>query len=219
MSTEANARLVINASLIVAGWQLVDTATTKANVYAEAKSESGFADYLLFDSQGFPIAVIEAKAPHIDPLAGKEQARGYARDHNARFVFLSNGATSYSWDIVEGNPEKMSKWPSPDELEQKSQQRDNPGSTKEVDPVQARLLLANEPVGEDYIARSQKSGYDQNASWVNPSLRAAYIEESKLRFLRPYQINALTAVQGAVKLGKYSGPHCQHINLALSKIA
>ena len=98
MANEAAARLKINHLLTTAGWRLLDEGDVRANVHVEAKSEAGFADYLLFDAQGFPLAVIEAKAPKKNPLVGKEQARGYAKDHHVRFVLLSNGEVSYLWD-------------------------------------------------------------------------------------------------------------------------
>lgn len=88
MQTEAQARLYINKSLTDSGWRLVDAKGEKANVLVEYKTEStdhrqkGFADYILLDPDGFPLAVIEAKAPDKHPLVGKEQAREYAESQN-----------------------------------------------------------------------------------------------------------------------------------------
>jgi len=107
MANEAAARLKINHLLTTGGWRLLDEGDLRANVHVEAKSDVGFADYLLFDAQGFPVAVIEAKAPSKNPLVGKEQARGYAKDHHVRFVLLSNGDESYLWDIAQGDPEPI----------------------------------------------------------------------------------------------------------------
>ena len=42
------------------------------------KSEKGFIDFLLLDSKGFPLIVLEAKSEDKSPLVGKEQARKYA---------------------------------------------------------------------------------------------------------------------------------------------
>ena len=55
------------------------------------KTSKGFADFLLLDSRGFPLLVLEAKASDKNPLVGKEQARRYARSLSCRFVILSNG--------------------------------------------------------------------------------------------------------------------------------
>lgn len=76
MQNEAHARLMINEQLAAAGWRLLDGAGGSANVHVEYKTgdgdKAGFADYVLFDSSSFPLAIIEAKAPHKHPLVGKE---------------------------------------------------------------------------------------------------------------------------------------------------
>ena len=55
------------------------------------KTSKGFVDFLLLDSKGFPLIVLEAKSEDKEPLVGKEQARKYARSQSCRFVILSNG--------------------------------------------------------------------------------------------------------------------------------
>lgn len=202
MANEAWARLVINKLLSDAGWRLIDQSDLAANVHVEAKSRAGFADYLLFDSRGFPLAVIEAKSPKKHALVGKEQARGYAKDHHVRFVFLSNGHEAYFWDVIEGNPEMITAWPSPADLEARAQVRNKPTETVLADPVQARVFLFSELLEKDYIARTQQPDYDQVASWLRIETRADYEKEQKLRFLRPYQLSALGAVQRAVEEGR-----------------
>ena len=42
--------------------------------------ESKYADYLLLDSMGAPIAVVEAKRTSRDPILGRKQAEEYADD-------------------------------------------------------------------------------------------------------------------------------------------
>jgi len=68
------------------------------------KASKGFVDFLLLDSNGFPLIVLEAKSEDKNPLFGKEQARKYARSLNCRFVMLSNGNLHYFWDLDRGNP-------------------------------------------------------------------------------------------------------------------
>lgn len=47
---------------------------------------------MLFNTDGRPVAVVEAKREGIDPLAAKEQARAYAESLNvAGGVFEQNG--------------------------------------------------------------------------------------------------------------------------------
>ena len=58
--------------------------------------ESKYVDYLLLDSLGAPLAIIEAKRTSKDPLIGQKQAEQYADDIKRQtgrdvFIFLSNG--------------------------------------------------------------------------------------------------------------------------------
>jgi len=57
MPTEADARIVIDAALRRAGWDIED----KSQVATEEPAADGRADYLLLDSRGRPLAVVEAK--------------------------------------------------------------------------------------------------------------------------------------------------------------
>ncbi len=52
---------------------------------------------------------------------------------------------------------------------------------------------------EDYIAVTQIPNYSENPSFTDESLRNDFITKNKLRFLRPYQLKAIHAIQNAVK--------------------
>ncbi|PKL62761.1 MAG: type I restriction endonuclease subunit R [Methanomicrobiales archaeon HGW-Methanomicrobiales-2] len=65
--------------------------------------ESKYVDYLLLDSLGAPLAIIEAKRTLKDPLIGQKQAEQYADDIKRQtgrdvFIFLSNGYEIWFWD-------------------------------------------------------------------------------------------------------------------------
>ena len=65
--------------------------------------ESKYVDYLLLDSLGAPLAIIEAKRTSKDPLIGQKQAEQYADDIKWQtgkdvFIFLSNGYEIWFWD-------------------------------------------------------------------------------------------------------------------------
>ena len=61
-------------------------------VPVEAEPDSrGFADYVLYAQNGRPLAVIEAKKRAFDPYIAKQQARPYAKQLDAPFIFLTNG--------------------------------------------------------------------------------------------------------------------------------
>jgi type I restriction enzyme R subunit len=206
---EAKARIKINKLLEESGWRFFDTPTGrtgggKANILLEnnvkiteshvnewgenfEKTKNGYIDFLLLDAQGYPFIVLEAKAEDKNPLFGKEQARSYALAQHCRFVILSNGNIHYFWDLERGNPSVISRFPTPETAE----------GFAEFKPD--RKSLTNELVDSDYIALTQNPNYQKDPSWQNEQSRAAYIELNKLRFLRPYQIKAVKAIQRAVE--------------------
>ena len=65
--------------------------------------DSKYVDYLLLDSFGAPIAIVEAKRTSKDPIIAQKQAEEYADDIKAQmgrdvFIFLSNGYEIWFWD-------------------------------------------------------------------------------------------------------------------------
>ena len=203
---EATARIKIDELLKKAGWRFFDEGDRPANIRLELsvnitkqdldnmgnnfeKSEKGKADFLLLNDKGFPLIVLEAKSENKDPLVGKEQARRYARSLNCRFVILSNGNLHYFWDLDRGNPHIITAFPAPDSV----------GRYREVVPHPQRLV--DERVGDDYIARTQRPNYSAEAAWRNADEREGFIRARGLRFLRPYQVRAVRAVQRAVREG------------------
>lgn len=203
---EAKARIKINKLLEESGWRFFDHATGKANIVLEPKvkltkaaidalgdnfeqSSNGFIDFLLLDDTGFPLVVLEAKSEDKNPLVGKEQARKYAKSQNCRFVILSNGNLHYFWDLVQGNPHIITRFPTPDSIKGYHRFQPNP------------QRLITEPVGKDYIALTQMPTYSAEAGWNNPAERDAFIQKNRLRFLRDYQKRAVQAIQDAVAEG------------------
>jgi len=207
MQKEAQARIKINKLLEQSGWRFFDDEKGKANILLEnnvkitktaldelgenfEKSANGFIDFLLLDGRGFPLVVLEAKAEGKDPLIGKEQARKYARSQSVRFVVLSNGDLHYLWDIEHGNPNVITSFPTSDSLE----------SAKYFQP---RLeSIVREPVNEDYIVLTQMPLYREDPRWDESSARVDFIRENDLKFLRNYQLKAVSALQHAVSQGK-----------------
>jgi len=64
--------------------------------------DSKYADYLLLDGMGAPIAVVEAKRTSKDPIIGRKQAEEYADDIESQtgknvFIFLCNGYEIWFW--------------------------------------------------------------------------------------------------------------------------
>ncbi len=204
---EATARIKINKLLESSGWRFFPDGNGPANIRLEPKVTikkteldalgdnfekiaKGFIDFLLLDTKGFPLIVLEAKAENKDPLIGKEQARKYARSMNCRFVILSNGNLHYFWDLERGNPYIITSFPRPDSVI----------GYQKVTPNPQRLI--DEQVRDDYIVLTQRPNYASEAGWKNEAERHGYIQTNKLSFLRPYQLKAIHALQRGVKEGK-----------------
>lgn len=206
MPSEAQARIAINKLLEEAGWRFAaEEHGGAANIVCEHRvakkrfaagedlgadfehAPDGFVDYVLLNTDGRPVAVVEAKREGIDPLAAKEQARAYAAGLGVSHIFLSNGLVHYYWNLRQGNPVKMSRFLPLEEL----------GKAAEWRPDSARLAAA--VVDEAYIAVSQ------DAQWLKYAAaeRAEVALNKKIRLLRDYQLAAVRALQQAALPGKH----------------
>ena len=203
---EATARIKINRLLEKAGWRFFPEGNEPANIRLEPsvaiaqkeldalgddfeKTTKGFIDFLLLDSKGFPLLVLEAKSADKQPLVGKEQARRYARSQNCRFVILSNGDLHYFWDLERGNPYIITAFPEPESVVGYSKVKPNP------------KRLVEEQVRDDYVVLTQRPNYASEAAWKNEAERPDFIRTNNLRFLRTYQLRAIQALQRSVKDG------------------
>jgi len=84
--------------------------------------DSKYADYLLLDGMGAPIAVVEAKRTSKDPILGRKQAEEYADDIKSQtgkdvFIFLSNGYEIWFWDRARYGPRPIKGFFSRNNLE------------------------------------------------------------------------------------------------------
>ncbi len=204
---EAHARIKINKLLEEAGWRFFDEEQGPANIILEnnvkitqtlldefgddfEQTKNGFTDYLLLDGNGFPFIVLEAKKEGVNPLSAKEQTRKYAVAQKCRFIILSNGNEHYFWDLERGNPNIITRFPTPETANNYS----------EFTPDPQRLV--SEVVADNYIALTQNPDYAKDPRYADAAQRKAYIEETKLRFLRHYQVRAIERIQEEVKAGK-----------------
>ena len=206
---EASARLKINKLLEESGWRLIDSGGKKANIEVEThlhvdenqshssmgddfeNTKSGFIDYLLLDDNQKPIAVLEAKRESVPPLSAKEQARNYANGMHVRYVILSNGNVHFLWDMQEGNPEPISKFPTLESLQDLKNYKPNPAH------------LSSVKVNDTYIAQSQMPGFENSPVYVaGGEPRKEFISQNKLKIMRHYQVDAVHAIQNAAAQGK-----------------
>ena len=112
--TEAETRkLFIDLMLKEAGWEVLDEdgrimpgkACVEIEVEGMPNGEGkGYADYVLFGSNGKPLAVVEAKRTSVSPAKGKHQAELYADCLEAAYgirpvIYYTNGFESH---IIDG---------------------------------------------------------------------------------------------------------------------
>ncbi|MBQ3770151.1 MAG: DEAD/DEAH box helicase family protein [Prevotella sp.] len=112
LSEAETRKIYIDEMLREAGWEISETdnaiVSGKACVEIEVQGMPnttgiGYADYVLFDTDGMPLAVVEAKKTTVDPVVGKTQAELYAQCLEARFgvkpvVYYTNG---YETNIID----------------------------------------------------------------------------------------------------------------------
>ncbi len=198
MQKEAKARIKINKLLEESRWRFFKTSEGPPTIIVEPsvkieeagdnfeKISKGFVDYLLTDNDGFPVCVLEAKSEDKDPLVGKQQARKYANSQNVRFIILSNGNIHYFWDKEWGNPTRISRFPTLETL----------GERKKYAPDVNKMI--QEVVKKDYIVLTQNPHYSQDPRWKDEALQKDFIFDTGLRFLRPYQLEAVKTIQKEV---------------------
>jgi type I restriction enzyme R subunit len=206
-SNEAKARIKINRLLEAAGWRFEDGPDGPANIQLEAgvkysdlgddlenavsrSGQSGAIDFLLLDKDKRPLVVLEAKKEAIEPLSAKEQARNYARNIDARFIILSNGNIHYFWDTKHGNPETITRFPTPESISQFETYEPNSSE------------LASTVIDENYIIATQMPKYLNDPDFQDPTKTKEFLKRNNLKQMRPYQVDALKSIQSAAKEGK-----------------
>jgi type I site-specific restriction endonuclease len=107
---------LIDSLLASAGWNVAAGEESTAQVGKEievqhqpTESGLGYADYVLWDDNGNPLAVIEAKKTAVDPERGRHQAKlyadGFEKMHGHRpVIFYTNGFDIWIWDDAQGFP-------------------------------------------------------------------------------------------------------------------
>ncbi len=122
--------LFIDLLLHEAGWPLDKSRDREFRVEGmpDPKRE-GFVDYVLWDDDGKPLGLVEAKRTRRDPLVGQQQAKLYADCLEAAFgqrpiIFYSNGYEHWMWDDVNAPPRSMQGFLTKDELRLSIQRRE-----------------------------------------------------------------------------------------------
>jgi type I restriction enzyme R subunit len=156
--TETETRIRrIDGDLARAGWSgsrrnLLEEVLLRCSEPRTEPGSLGFADYVLLDSKGTPVAVVEAKRSSRDELAGKRQAAEYADAIHAKtgvdpFIYLTNGRDIQFWDRTLYPPRRVAGFHSPDDLERLLHQR---RYAQPLDTVAINSSIA----GRDYQAEA-----------------------------------------------------------------
>lgn len=142
---------IIDALLASAGWNVGPALGSTSSVAKEYEvtdqptpTGMGFVDYILWDDDGSPLAVVEAKKTAVDPERGRKQAKLYAdaleKTHGQRpVIFYTNGYDIWLWDDAGGYPpRKVYGYYSKDSLQYLVKfQRKSRGKLSDLSPQQA----------------------------------------------------------------------------------
>ena len=146
--TEAETReKYIDLMLCEAGWEIMTEkgleAASRACIEIKVLGMPndggvGYADYVLFGSNGKPLAVIEAKKTSLDPNVGKQQAILYAdcleKQYGVRpVIYYTSGFQTYIIDGLGYPPRKLYAFHTEDELDRLIQKRTR-NSITDVEP-------------------------------------------------------------------------------------
>lgn len=106
-------------------------------------------------------------------------------------IKINNLLEAAGWRFfADGNPYIITTYPTPNSVI----------GYKRVTPNPQRLI--EEQIKDDYIVLTQQPNYQSAAAWRIEAERPGYIQSNKLRFLRPYQLQAVQALQRAINDGK-----------------
>jgi len=115
--SEAETRTrLIDSMLASVGWDIAEGVKSTTQVGKEVEVDGqptvtgiGYADYVLWDDNGNPLAVIEAKKTSTDAELGRHQAKLYADSLEKRYghrpvIFYTNGFDIWIWDDAQDFP-------------------------------------------------------------------------------------------------------------------
>lgn len=143
---------LIDSLLISAGWNVedpeqvtVDYGSTRERnkiLHQSTPTGVGYADYILWDDDDKPLAVVEAKKTAVDAEKGRHQAKGYAdgleKMHGHRpIIFYTNGYDIWIWDDHPSQnypPRRLFGFYSRSSLQYQTVQRNNRKKLNSVKP-------------------------------------------------------------------------------------
>lgn len=149
----ATRQRLIDSMLAEVGWNVGVKGASTAEVVQELEvpyqptvTSIGYADYVLNNDDGKPLAVIEAKKTAKDPNVGRKQAQLYADGLEKQLkqrpvIFYSNGYDTWIWDdALKYPPRRLFGFYSKDSLQYLVQQRQ---LRKPLDSLSPRADITN----------------------------------------------------------------------------
>lgn len=183
--TEAETRKhLIDVDLKAAGWFLtykgkdVEYAVTGMPVTADNPKGNGFVDYVLWDDNGKPLAIVEAKRTSKDVEAGKHQAFLYAdcleKMHGQRpVIFYTNGYQTMLWDDqFYSAPRRVYGYYTKEELQWKIQKR---ATIQDIRKATINTAIAGRPYQMEAIQRVAESFVVDTAAGIKGNKRKALL--------------------------------------------
>lgn len=140
-------------------------------------SGTGYADYVLWDDNGKPLAVIEAKKTLHDAAKGKHQAALYADCLEKQFrqrpiVFYSNGFETFIWDDQFYTPRKVFGFYTKEELQTLLRRR---GEELDLRRFSVNPNIAGRPYQLQAIKRVAETLVTENSSQLTGRHRKALL--------------------------------------------
>jgi type I restriction enzyme, R subunit len=143
----ATRKRLIDTELVFVGWDIganganTDEVTQEEEIlHQPTKTGIGYADYVLWDDNGMPLAVIEAKKASESAEKGQKQAELYADGLEKRYgqrpvIFYTNGFDIFIWDDGQGYPpRKLYGFYSKDSLQYLVYKRKNRMALEKIAP-------------------------------------------------------------------------------------
>jgi len=144
-SEEETRDAFIDLLLREAGWALDQPRDREYPVEGMPNSSGkGYVDYVLWGTDGLPLAIVEAKKTRKDPKAGQQQAKLYADCLERQFgrrpvIFYTNGYEHWLWDDTMYPPRRVQGFYTRDELELLIQRRTSRKSLREA-PINTDIV-------------------------------------------------------------------------------
>jgi len=175
---------LIDIDLLEAGWDKLNEGyeleypVKGMPITSDNPNGNGFVDYVLWDDNGKPLALVEAKRSSKDPALGKHQAFLYANSlekmHGQRpVIFYTNGYENHIWDdTFYSSPRRVHGFYTKEELRWLIQQRN---TRKDIRQAKVDRNIAGRPYQIEAIQRISESFVVSSKEGLKGNKRSALL--------------------------------------------